>query len=612
MPNTQPQPRTLILGATGFLGRWLTLELLHRGEPVAAAVRGGRDSAGDRELRQWLRGHGANNGTLTTVATDITRPGLGLSAADDARLGAVRDIHNLAALYRFGLGRAEAEAANVDGALHALHWAASRPGLRRLVHLSGYRVGRDASPRHPLPAAETDALYARLGAYEASKQLGDAAVRVSAHRLGVPLTTVNPSSVIGHSVTGEAGQYIGPAELVRQLWRGRLPALPGTARTFLPVVAVDYLAGFLAAVPEFDQGPAHAHAVLDPATPHLPDLIALLAEHLGVPAPRRLVPVGLVRRLPRALTGADPETLSFLSEDTYSTASADHLAAAAGLVHPPVADLLRRWSTRLVADRFGAGPPTTGAHPNTAARTTPAPAPAPARATPATPRTTPTTPHPGDFTTIAGSRTYLTGERYSPGYVLLHGPGEDADAWHPAAERLDAPALLADLPGLARSSPAAMAPGHWLAELLAQLRSRPVLVGHAAGAAPVLRYAAAHPGQVAGLVLIAPPFLQPRTRTASPPLAAATATDRDQAHRPGADRRAAQWIRHARRPAERAALVGLLHTCPVPVLLVVGESDGPLEHPGSRTVPGDGRHLRLLHPEELAQTITEFGRTLDR
>ncbi|MEU1507553.1 SDR family oxidoreductase [Kitasatospora sp. NPDC005748] len=349
----QPLPRTLVLGATGFLGRWLVLELLDRGEPVAAGIRGGRGSARDGQLRHWLREHGADDTALTTVAADLTRPGLGLGTTDEARLTDIRDIHNLAALYRFGLERTEADAANVDGALHVLHWAATRPGLRRLVHLSGYRVGRDATPRYPLPAAETDALYTRLGAYEASKLVGDAAVRVTAARLGVPLTTVNPSSVVGHSVTGEAGQYLGLAELVRQLAHRRLPLLPGSARTFLPVVAVDHLARFLAAVPEFDDGPVHSHTVLDPATPPLPELIGLLADHLGVPAPRALVPVGLVRRLPRALTGADPETLSFLSEDGYDTTSADRLARAAGLHHPPVADVLRRWATRLVADGFG-------------------------------------------------------------------------------------------------------------------------------------------------------------------------------------------------------------------------------------------------------------------
>ncbi|MEV6205734.1 SDR family oxidoreductase [Kitasatospora sp. NPDC051914] len=352
-------PGTLVLGATGFIGRWYVLELLERGEHVAIGLRGG--AARDTGLRDWLTAHGASPDALadrlTTVAADITRPGLGLSRHDGELLAGVRDTVNLAARYAFGLTRADARTANVDGALHPLRWAAERPALRRHIHLSGYRVGRTAGLRHPLPPADADRLYRTLGAYEASKTEGDIAVRTLAPELGVPLTVVNPGAVIGHSRTGEAGQYLGLATLVEQLWTGRLPALAGSRRTVVPVLAVDHLAAFLAAVPRYDDGMLHVHTVLDPATPPLPELVALAAHRLGVRPPRLLLPVGLVRRLPRALTGVDPETLTFLAEDTYDTASADALARAAGLAHPPVRRLVQDWAARIVTDRFpGAAP----------------------------------------------------------------------------------------------------------------------------------------------------------------------------------------------------------------------------------------------------------------
>lgn len=332
------EPDTLVVGATGFIGRWLTAELLTRGRTVAATVRGGPTR--ETELRTWLRDHDVNDQALTVIQADV-----GLSRDDP--LDSVRDVFNAAGAYRFGMSRGEAERANVHGALNVLRWAGARPHLRRLVHVSGYRVAETLS--HPADEDQLTELYRRYGAYEASKREGDAAVRALAAQEGIPLTVVNPATVIGHSVTGEAGQYLGLAGLVRQLWTGRLPALPGTRRTFVPVVTVDHLARFLAAVPAHDHEPYRAHWLLDDATPELPDLVALLARHLGVRAPRLLLPVALVRRLPRALTGADPETLTFLSEDRYDTASAD----AVGLRHPPVADALRRWADRLVADRFG-------------------------------------------------------------------------------------------------------------------------------------------------------------------------------------------------------------------------------------------------------------------
>lgn len=128
---------------------------------------------------------------------------------------------------------------------------------------------------------------------------------------------------------------------------------------------MDHLAAFLAEVPHHDREPLHLHTVLDPATPPLPELVALAAERLGLRPPRVVLPVGLVRRLPRALTGVDPETLSFLAEDTYDTDSAAALARAAGLTHPPVQRLIQDWAARLVADRFpgAAVPPAPAARP---------------------------------------------------------------------------------------------------------------------------------------------------------------------------------------------------------------------------------------------------------
>ncbi|MFG2003355.1 SDR family oxidoreductase [Spirillospora sp. NPDC048911] len=345
------EPDTLVVGATGLIGRWLTAELLAQGRSVAVTVR-----TGGAELRKWLRDHDIDERALTVVTGDITRPGLGFDPEDQDRLSSVRDVYNAAGAYRFGMGRDEARRANVDGAVNVVRWAATRPRLRRLIHVSGYRVA-DTLPH---PDALTD-LYRRHGAYEASKREGDSAVRLIAAQEKIPLTIVNPATVIGHSLTGEAGQYIGLANMVESLWNGKLPALAGTRRTFVPVVTVDHLARFMAAVPEHDHEPYSAHWLLDDATPLLPDLIALLAEHLGVRAPRMILPLGLVRRLPRAVTRADPETLTFLSEDRYDTSSADTLAAAAGLSHPPVRDALHRWADRLVAERFGhAEPPLKG------------------------------------------------------------------------------------------------------------------------------------------------------------------------------------------------------------------------------------------------------------
>ncbi|MEU2251352.1 alpha/beta fold hydrolase [Streptomyces sp. NPDC019224] len=561
---------SLVVGAGGFIGRALTGELLRRGQEVAAAVHGSGEG-----LLRWLGEQGVDTGRLTVVRSDVTRPGLGLS---EEGLDGVRDVYNTAARFAFGMTPAEARAVNVDGAVHVAEWAATRPRLRRLVHLSGYRMAA-------AEAASPD--YRRDGAYEASKREGDAAVRARARALGVPLTVANPSTVIG------PGQWVGLADLVRELWRGRLPALPGGPDTFLPVVGLDYLVQFLASVPERDESAGGTYWLLDDATPELPLLAALLAEHMGVPAPRRSVPVGVVKRLPRALTGADPETLSFLSSDRYDTASARELAQSLGLEKPPVREALRDWADDLVATRFGRVP-------------------------------APGVPY--GFQQVGTDRTWVVGERERPGYVFLHGMPVDADSWAPVAGRVDAPALAADLPGFGRSTPEPrQTHDDWLTALLAPVRGRPVLVAHSYSCGPALRYALRHPGRIGALVLVSPAFLQPASSWLTRSPLAVPALSRMTAERlagslglpdptwllgPVADLRrsgAALRVVSALRSAygQRAALRGAVRGATLPVELVVG-SDDPLEEPAELPVTeigSAGHYPQLTHPDEVARHL---------
>ena len=158
---------TIVFGATGFIGRPLVRELLGRGHRVAAAVRG----SGDR-LTSWLADEHADTSRLTLVRADITEPRLGIPAGT---LAEVRDVYNLAGRYAFGLTAAQAKAGNVTGARRVVEWAAEQPNLRRLVHVSGYRVSGAGSPPPD---------YRKLGAYEASKIEGDTLVRTRARELG--------------------------------------------------------------------------------------------------------------------------------------------------------------------------------------------------------------------------------------------------------------------------------------------------------------------------------------------------------------------------------------------------------------------------------------------
>lgn len=333
----------LVFGATGFLGTWLVKELLNQGVETTAAV---RSTASAGRLTRWLSDRDAPLGHLKIVQVDLSVDGLGLDASESLQVG---EVYNAAGAYSFGMSIEDARSTNVDGARRVVDWTASLPSVTRLVHVSGYRVGGQDPTTVPWSPDKVAGEYKRLGAYEASKVEGDAVVQSRALELGVPLTVVNPSTVIGDSVTGESIQVVGLATTVLELLSGELQALPGGSTTFVPVVTVDYLARFMAILPTADETAGRSYWVLDDLTPALPHLLRLIGEHRGVRVPRLRLPVSLLKRLPMSITRADPETLSFLSADRYPHLEADALAYANGLQHPDVVTSLQRWADHLAA-----------------------------------------------------------------------------------------------------------------------------------------------------------------------------------------------------------------------------------------------------------------------
>jgi hypothetical protein len=123
----------------------------------------------------------------------------------------------------------------------------------------------------------------------------------------------------------------------------------------VPVVTVDYLARFLTLLPVQEETRGRSYWILDDETPVLPDLLQLIGRHHQVRVPWLRIPVGVVKRLPRAITRADPETLSFLSPERYPTGPAKRLAEQHGLAQPNLTAALTRWSDYLVATGSGQG-----------------------------------------------------------------------------------------------------------------------------------------------------------------------------------------------------------------------------------------------------------------
>ncbi|MEU9024078.1 alpha/beta fold hydrolase [Actinomadura sp. NPDC048394] len=583
----------LVFGATGFIGRHLVLALGRAGARVSTA---NRSPESYRRLVRWLDEHGHGE-PPADLRADFTGPSLIQDGCED-----VTEIHNCAGAYRFGMPADEARRANVDGVRAIVAFAARLPRLRRLVHVSGYRVGgQDPSP---WSEERRRATYRALGAYEASKAEADAVFQAEAARLGVPWSIVNPPSVIGDAATGESDQYLGLATTLRDLWTGSLAAVPGNARTFVPVVAADYLARFMTLIPEDEAAEGTAYWPLDDGTPALPDLLALVAEHYRVKAPRARIPVALVRRLPQRLTKADPETLSFLSEDRYPTASASAFAARHGLAMPDAATTIRRWADHLAAHRFGEAEPV----PEAGGRR---------------------------FIAPAGVRTFEIGEPDAP-TLVLPGLPVNADTWAPVVAALGR-ARAVDLPGLGMSAGRRDDWPSWLSALVKETGARH-LVGHSIGAAAAVEAAAAHPEAVERLTLVSPFFLQAPPagiarrasltrqylrRVSSETLAmrlTGTAAHAAALESSAADLRrgtvaatAARLLAATADPSWRDELAAGLRRHAGPVHVIVG-ADDPLTPEGRAlldalpqvtvtVIAGASHHPQITHPEEVARAV---------
>ncbi|MFB6835763.1 alpha/beta fold hydrolase [Streptomyces sp. NPDC056361] len=602
----------LVLGASGFIGRHVVLALGQAGVRVSTAS---RSDASYRRLAQWLAGRGYGEAPAD-FRVDYTKASLivgdgdgdgdgdgngngnGRGGSGSGHLDGVTEIYNCAGAFRFGMAEDEARHANVDSVRAVVEFAARLPRLRRLVQISGYRVsGQDSAPWSEERRRET---YRALGAYEASRVEADAVFRESATESGVPWSIVNPASVIGDSATGESDQYLGLATNVNALWQGSLPAFPGDGRTFVPVVAADYLARFMTLLPTDADTERTAYWLLDDDTPALPDLLTLVAEQYGVKAPRARIPVALLKRLPRRLTQADPETLTFLSSDRYPTASAHAVAARHGLTMPDTATTIRRWADHLAAHRFGD-------------------APAGGRR----------------FTTTGGTRTFELGEVGAP-TVVLPGLPVNADTWAPVVAAVGN-ARAVDLPGLGMSAGSRDDWPSWTTALVTETGARH-LVGHSIGAAAAVEAAAAHPDAVERLTLVSPFFLQaapPRAATWTPltrrflsrmaPAALAerltgTADHAASLESAVADLRrgttaatVARLLAAGANPRWRADLRAALQRYPGPVHIVVG-SDDPLTPEGQSlldTLPhvtvteiaGAGHHPQLTHAQDVARAV---------
>ncbi len=258
--------KTLVTGATGFVGSVLVHQLLQKGTEVAVLIR--------NTSRLDLLGPSADR--VEICRGDITDMDSLLRACRN-----VEHIYHAAAYVGFGSSsdRERLYHVNVGGTAAVVN-AALECGVKRLVHTSSIAaLGRPEKPEEKIDEATPWQESRRNTHYARSKYAAEIEIQRGLAE-GLDAVIVNPSLVFGVGRPGENTRQI-----VERVRRGKIPAaLPGGANV---VDVRDVAEGHLLAM---ERGRSGERYILGAENLTWHEILATLAFAFGAPAPTRTVP----------------------------------------------------------------------------------------------------------------------------------------------------------------------------------------------------------------------------------------------------------------------------------------------------------------------------------
>nr|WP_218920501.1 carboxylic acid reductase [Lentzea guizhouensis] len=206
LPGSAPR-HVLLTGASGFLGRFLTREWLHRLQPtgkLTVLVRGSDPDAARQRLTD-----AQDYQHLEVLAGDLAEPRLGLDEPTWSRLTDEVDlIVHAGALVNHVLPYQHLFDANVLGTAEIIRLALTRR-LKPVTFISSVAVSRsrqgqpldeDTDVRSALPTQPVDDGYA--GGYTTSKWAGEVLLREAHDLCALPVTVFRSTMILADSQTG--------------------------------------------------------------------------------------------------------------------------------------------------------------------------------------------------------------------------------------------------------------------------------------------------------------------------------------------------------------------------------------------------------------------------
>jgi dihydroflavonol-4-reductase len=289
----------LITGATGFIGRRLTRDLVERGDRVRILA------------RNRAKAHDLFSDHVEVVVGDVGDP-----ASLETACRGIGTIYHIAGTYRFGLRhRRELWRTNVEGTENLLRSAAAA-GVEKMVHLSSGGVLRKSGVVDPVdPACPTGPVSSlidendfpvempRFCSYKSSKWHAEGRVLAWARR-GLPVVIASTTCPIGRG--DETPTPTG--QIIRDFLQRRFPFY---CRTGLNFIGVGDLSRGLQLAAE--SGQVGERYLLSGENLWLKEFLDLLARQTGLPAPRTCLPNALIR-----LIGCGGEVFDFLNPRSTS------------------------------------------------------------------------------------------------------------------------------------------------------------------------------------------------------------------------------------------------------------------------------------------------------
>lgn len=369
-----------LTGGTGFIGKQVLTRLVAQEHRVYALVRDVNRFA--RTLHALRLGKSA---PVIPIQGDLTKPELGMNPNDRKRVLQADMIIHAGGPMNIQLDQCDAERSFLHPAWTLAALAADihrLKGLRQFIHVVGFM-----SPYDEQNFMAGHDLTVHAPPYERMKFQADLYLRQALQAEGIPLSTVNPSVVIGDSFSGKTEQIGGLSILVEAVRRNLMPFAPGGKRDWIPMVHLDHAADFIANLVHEHVPASNTYYLLDAKknSPSVRELIGGIADELQVRRPVGSVPLALLKLVLSAgigkRLGIPAESMNFIVETDFPVEAKLQLESRNGgptamlpatlpyviadldyrLSHPLLLDredyVQRRIADLIVLEREGAGPP---------------------------------------------------------------------------------------------------------------------------------------------------------------------------------------------------------------------------------------------------------------